>query len=238
MRGSAPPTSRLSSSLTRSAVPAARKFIRKDIDGNSHDKLLVAMHRVASPFGEARDDYAIFSELARRLGAEQAFTEGRSVRQWLAHLYERTRLGLVEQGLPAPGFEEFWQAGSMELPQLADAGGNLRRFRDDPVGNRRLVRPGGPRRRDGALRARQSQRADRRRRHLRPRPGLHRPAHDRPGRTLHRQPAADPGLRSAAGLIYRSRNARRMATLAGASSCGRWPTPGSGASVAWGNARR
>jgi len=112
-------------------LPCTMTLEREDIGGNSNDPLLVAMHPVAPPVGEARDDYAIFSGLARRLGAEEAFTEGRTVRQWLAHLYERTRLGLVEMGLPAPDFEAFWQAGSMNLPQLPDEGGNLRRFRND-----------------------------------------------------------------------------------------------------------
>ncbi len=43
------------------------------------------------------------------------------------------------------------------------------------------------------------ERADPRRRHIGVGAGLHRPAHDRRGRALRRQPAADPGLRSAVG---------------------------------------
>ena len=42
---------------------------REDIGGNANDPLLVAMQRIAEPFGEARDDYAIFTGLAERLGA-------------------------------------------------------------------------------------------------------------------------------------------------------------------------
>src|ERR1019366_9936998 len=53
------------------------------------------------------------------------------------------------------------------------------------------------RRRRPAVRARQSQRADARRRHLAAGAGLHGPAHLRGNRGLHRQPAADPRLRSA-----------------------------------------
>ena len=85
-------------------LPCTMTLEREDIGGNTNDKLLVAMHQVAEPYGQARDDYWIFSGLAQRLGAEQAFTEGRTTREWLAHLYERTRLGLVEQGLPGAGF--------------------------------------------------------------------------------------------------------------------------------------
>ncbi len=123
-------------------LPCTMSLEREDIGGNGNDPLLVAMHPVASPFGQALDDYAIFSGLARRLGAEHAFTEGRTVRQWLAHLYEPTRLGLLAAGLPAPDFEAFWRTGSLRLPQLPDDGGNLRRFRNDPAG-RPLPTPSG-----------------------------------------------------------------------------------------------
>ena len=49
---------------------------REDIGANSNDPLLVAMHQVAPPYGEARDDYDIFAALADRLGMADAFTEG------------------------------------------------------------------------------------------------------------------------------------------------------------------
>ena len=51
-----------------------------------------------------------------------------------------------------------------------------------------------------ALRARQSERADARRRHLVVGAGLHRATDDRRGRAFHRQSAADPGVRSAGML--------------------------------------
>jgi biotin/methionine sulfoxide reductase len=115
-------------------LPCTMTLEREDIGGSSHDPLMVAMHPLAEPFGEARDDYAIFAGLAERLGAAEVFTEGRTARQWLEHLYERTRIALEGQGLPAPDFETFWQAGSLELPQAPDDGGELRRFRTDPEG--------------------------------------------------------------------------------------------------------
>ena len=85
---------------------------REDIGGSSHDPLLVPMHAIAAPYAAARDDYAIFADLAERLDAREAFTEGRSVRQWLEFLYEPTRAGLAAMGLPAPSFAEFWASKS------------------------------------------------------------------------------------------------------------------------------
>ncbi|CAN5117751.1 molybdopterin guanine dinucleotide-containing S/N-oxide reductase [soil metagenome] len=113
-------------------LPCTMTLEREDIGGNSNDPLLVPMHPIVPPYGEARDDYAIFADLAERLGAREAFTEGRSVRQWLEYLYEPTREGLKAAGLPAPRFSEFWASEGHVLPQQADDGGRLRAFRDDP----------------------------------------------------------------------------------------------------------
>ncbi|MBL6456354.1 molybdopterin guanine dinucleotide-containing S/N-oxide reductase [Belnapia sp. T6] len=113
-------------------LPCTMTLEREDIGATATDPLMVAMHQVAEPFAEARDDYAIFSALAERLGRAAEFTEGRSARDWLRHLYEPTRRGLEERGLPAPSFEEFWAAGSLTLPQAEDDGGILRDFRTDP----------------------------------------------------------------------------------------------------------
>ncbi len=123
-------------------LPCTMTLEREDIGSNSNDPLFVAMHPVIEPFGEARDDYDIFSGLAKRLGAHEAFTEGRSTREWLGYIYEPTRAALKEQGLPAPSFEEFWQAGSMKVPQQPDDGGDMRLFRENPEANA-LTTPSG-----------------------------------------------------------------------------------------------
>jgi biotin/methionine sulfoxide reductase len=118
-------------------LPCTMTLEREDIGATPTDPLMVAMHRIAEPHGLARDDYDIFCDLARRVGGEEAlaaFSEGRSTREWLAHLYERTRAGLEALGLEAPAFEEFWQRGELMLPQKDDDGGVLRAFRNDPEG--------------------------------------------------------------------------------------------------------
>jgi biotin/methionine sulfoxide reductase len=115
-------------------LPATTTLEREDIGGAPTDPLLVAMHRLAHPFGEARDDFSIFTTLAERLGCAQAFTEGRSADEWLRHLYKTTQDALVAQGLEAPDFDTFWQNGELLLPQRPHDGGAIRAFRDDPEG--------------------------------------------------------------------------------------------------------
>ncbi len=56
------------------------------------------MQRFIDPVGEARSDYTIEQELARRLGVEAAFTEGRTEDDWIRTIYEETRaVGLVHR---------------------------------------------------------------------------------------------------------------------------------------------
>ncbi|RSZ35323.1 MULTISPECIES: molybdopterin-dependent oxidoreductase [unclassified Variovorax] len=123
-------------------LPCTMTLEREDIGATPTDPLMVAMHRVCEPHGLARDDYDIFCDLARRLGGLEAFSEGRGTREWLAHLYERTRAGLEALGLEAPDFQAFWQRGEITLPQRDDDGGILRAFRNDPEGAR-LATPSG-----------------------------------------------------------------------------------------------
>ena len=69
--------------------------------------------------------------MAERLGIAEQFTESRSVRQWLRHLYEPTRRALLERRAEAPDFDEFWEAGELALPTLPWDGGIVRAFRRD-----------------------------------------------------------------------------------------------------------
>jgi biotin/methionine sulfoxide reductase len=113
-------------------LPATITLEREDIGAAAGDPLLIAMHQAMRPYGEARDDHAIFAALAERLGFADRFTEGRSPRQWLEHIYEPTRQALAERGVNAPSFAEFWEQGELELPTLPWNGGIVRAFRRDP----------------------------------------------------------------------------------------------------------
>ncbi|BBY29469.1 molybdopterin guanine dinucleotide-containing S/N-oxide reductase [Mycolicibacterium sediminis] len=113
-------------------VPSTTPYERDDYSGSHNDPLLVAMPALAEPHADSRDDYATFSALAHRLGFGEAFTEGRTAREWLEHMYQTWSYGLTFE---VPPFDEFWRAGSVRLPTepgltlLAD-------FRADPVAHR------------------------------------------------------------------------------------------------------
>jgi biotin/methionine sulfoxide reductase len=122
--------------------PVTTALERDDIASSSRDRFIAASHRVAAPAGEARDDFAVFTALAARLGAADTFTEGRDAEGWLRHLYDlaRQRAG----GVRLPDFETFWQQGMvlLDAPPVAEQPDLLAAFRADPVAAR-LKTPSG-----------------------------------------------------------------------------------------------
>ncbi|TWP32578.1 molybdopterin-dependent oxidoreductase, partial [Leekyejoonella antrihumi] len=113
-------------------LPSTISLEREDIGGSRNDPCLVAMHQAIAPYEQARDDYSTFAAIADALGFGEKFTEGRTAREWLTHLYsqwqERVR---TQHGLVIPPFEEFWHEGYLELPAPNDVV-LLGDFRADP----------------------------------------------------------------------------------------------------------
>ena len=114
-------------------LPATTSLERDDIGYGSREPFLIAMKKAREPVGEARDDYLIFSELARRMGAGDGYTEGRDTMAWLKHLYELSRVKSAEAGVTIPPFDDFWQAGIAEAEGENRAPVMLADFRADPA---------------------------------------------------------------------------------------------------------
>lgn len=119
-------------------VPSTTAYEREDFSGSRNDPILMAMPALAPPYALARDDYTTFAALAERLGFGDRFTEGRTARQWLVHLYEKWS---CELDFAVPSFDDFWAAGLLRLP--VEEGLTLfADFRADPV-NHALATPSG-----------------------------------------------------------------------------------------------
>jgi biotin/methionine sulfoxide reductase len=108
-------------------VPSTTPFERDDYSGSRNDPLLMAMPKLAEPYVQSRDDYTTFAALADRLGFGEQFTEGRTARQWLVHLYEKLAAGL---DFAVPAFDDFWAQGRLRLP-TEDGITLLADFRED-----------------------------------------------------------------------------------------------------------
>ncbi|GAA2253825.1 biotin sulfoxide reductase [Streptomyces ruber] len=116
-------------------LPVTTTLEREDIGAARQDPVLLAMHRIAEPVGESRDDYDVFAALAAELGVEHTFTEGRTARQWLEHLYTGWRAGLPGEHRPGQDFAAFWQAGRIPLHGLRTHHVLYEGFRADPDGH-------------------------------------------------------------------------------------------------------
>jgi biotin/methionine sulfoxide reductase len=120
-------------------LPATMSIERDDFGSGQNDRMFFPMPALTRPHGQARDDYAIFADLADRLGAGKDFTEGRTAMEWLRHLYGEWRDSLGQRDVlaargpaPVPGFDEFWAGDGIELPVASEPQVALAEFRLDP----------------------------------------------------------------------------------------------------------
>jgi len=123
-------------------LPATTTLERNDIGCAQRDRFVIAMHKAIEPVGEARDDYTIFSDLARRLGCEAAYTAGRDEMTWLRHLYGTWCESIRTNQASIPNFDRFWADGYLEIPASADEYVMFAGFRADPEVNK-LATPSG-----------------------------------------------------------------------------------------------
>ena len=116
--------------------PTTTALEREDFAWGTSERHAMPMHQVLAPYMQARDDYAIFSGLARRLGFAARFTEGRTPRDWIRHLWDVTVQRAAEAAIGLPDFETFWSGGVLSLDPSAipEQTFTLERFRADPQG--------------------------------------------------------------------------------------------------------
>lgn len=113
-------------------LPATTSLEREDIGYSTRERFMVAMKRAIEPVGLARDDYEIFADLAKRLGAGEAYTEGRTSQQWLRQMYAQSRERAGRVGVTLPDFDTFWEQGLVDLAPTPSPVVMLDTFRADP----------------------------------------------------------------------------------------------------------
>ncbi|WKS82309.1 dimethylsulfoxide reductase subunit A [Edwardsiella tarda] len=87
--------------------------------------------QVIAPRFECRTIYDMTSEIAKRMGVGQQFTEGRSQEEWLRHLYAQS-----QQAIPGlPSFEAFRSQGIYKQRDPQGHHVAYREFRADPQAN-------------------------------------------------------------------------------------------------------
>ena len=116
--------------------PITTSLERNDVSFNTFDMYVTPMPQAVPAFAQSRNDYDVFSALARRLGIEEAFTEGRSEMEWVRHIYDVSTASAAAHGIELPEFDAFWAGGHFsladqveEVPLIGEA------FRADPQAN-------------------------------------------------------------------------------------------------------
>ena len=96
---------------------------------------IVACPQAAKIEWDQRPNWEIMREMAKRFGVEDAYTEGRTYKEWLRWGYEETlkKASKLADAKKFPKFEEFWKQGVVKYRMGDDSGIVLKDFREDPV---------------------------------------------------------------------------------------------------------
>ena len=120
-------------------LPATTTLERNDIEhiGDYSALAILAQKKVIEPMFEARHDFDILAGVAKRLGKEKEFTEGKAEMDWLKSFYEGALTQAKNKKIAMPSFDDFWKTGIIEFPVTAAGKGFIRhaKFREDPMLN-------------------------------------------------------------------------------------------------------
>lgn len=124
-------------------LPVAAAGERCDFGGGKTDNVLAPMPKLTDPPGAARTEFSIFADLAERLGAREAFTEGLDEEGWLRRLWAETRESGAAAGFDLPDWDAFIAGEPLEFPDPAPGQVFLADFRADPEAHPRATPSGG-----------------------------------------------------------------------------------------------
>ncbi len=116
-------------------LPCTTPLERQDIALTPRDPYVVSMAKLTEPFGQARDDFDIFRGIAREMGLETRFSEGRDQAEWRQWIYDQTRSRSAAAGIDIPDYQSFLKTGWFRVADPAEPLIMLSAFRADPVAN-------------------------------------------------------------------------------------------------------
>ncbi|MDC2824962.1 trimethylamine-N-oxide reductase TorA [Rodentibacter pneumotropicus] len=121
-------------------LPATTSYERNDLTmGGDYSMFAVyPMKQVVPPQFEAKNDFDIFAELAKRAGKEAEFTEGKTEMEWLEGFYKTAFTAARNNRVAMPRFERFWEENKpfmFEANEVAKKWVRYAEFREDPLLN-------------------------------------------------------------------------------------------------------
>ncbi|MFZ7158233.1 trimethylamine-N-oxide reductase TorA [Avibacterium gallinarum] len=121
-------------------LPVTTSYERNDLtmSGDYSMMNIYPMKQVVPPQFEAKSDYDIFTELAKRAGVEEQFTENKSEMDWLKGFYQTAFDAARKNRVLMPKFEKFWQENkplTFKASEKAKKWVRYEAFRNDPLLN-------------------------------------------------------------------------------------------------------
>lgn len=121
-------------------LPVTTSYERNDITltGDYSNMHLVPMKQATEPQHEARSDFDIFSDLAKRFNVADKYTEGKDEMAWLRGFYETAFQQARKNRINLPRFEAFWEKNQpivFKADEKATAWVRHGDYRKDPLLN-------------------------------------------------------------------------------------------------------
>ena len=116
-------------------LPCTTPLERGDIMMTPRDPYVVSMSKLVEPHGKAKNDYEIFSGIARKMGVEEKFTEGRNQEEWQKWIYKQTFERAAAANIKIPSYEKFREEKWFKIDDPSEPTLMLKDFREDPIKN-------------------------------------------------------------------------------------------------------
>ena len=116
-------------------LPCTTPLERKDIMMTPRDPYVVSMSKLVDPYGQARNDYEIFTGIAKKMGVEKKFTENRNQEEWQEWIYNQTFNRATAANIKIPTYKKFREDGWFKVRDPKEPTIMLKDFRKDPVKN-------------------------------------------------------------------------------------------------------
>ncbi|EQB39748.1 trimethylamine N-oxide reductase I catalytic subunit [Sulfurimonas hongkongensis] len=91
-------------------MPTTTSYERNDITGTGDYSNLniVPMKQAVKKQFESKDDYQIFSDLAKEFGVHKEYTQNKTEMEWIEEFYTKAYDQAVKMDMKIPKFREFW----------------------------------------------------------------------------------------------------------------------------------
>ncbi|MDC3173843.1 molybdopterin guanine dinucleotide-containing S/N-oxide reductase, partial [Candidatus Pelagibacter sp.] len=116
-------------------LPCTTPLERNDIMMTPRDPYVVSMSKLVDPYGQAKNDFEIFKGIAKKMGVEEKFTEGRSEEEWQKWIYNQTYERATADNIDVPSYEKFREERWFKIKDPTESTLMLKDFRKDPIKN-------------------------------------------------------------------------------------------------------